>query len=78
MIKVKVYWRQLGRSEYLIAVYDFGNEKTEAVIKALNSISENPIDPVDVLERWPLGRQGRPYKAPRGGEAREGREETTI
>ena len=67
MIKVKVLYRKRG-SEYLIALYDLGNEKTEAVIKALNSISENPIDPVDVLERWPLGRHARPYKAPRGGD----------
>ena len=67
MIKVKVLWRKMG-SEYLIALYDFGNEKTEAVIQALNRISENPIEPAEVLERWPLGRQGRPYKAPRGGD----------
>ena len=67
MIKVKVLWRKKG-SEYLIALYEFRNENTEAVIKALNSISENSIAPVDILERWPFGRHGRPYKAPRGGD----------
>ena len=80
MIKVKLFWRKMG-SEYLIGVYDFGNDKTEALIKALNSISDNPIDPQDILERWPLGRQARSYKAPRGGsqfKENDPWEETTI
>lgn len=66
MIKVKIFWRKMG-SQYIIGVYDFGNEKTEALIKALNSISDNPIDPREILDRWPLGKQGRIFKAPRGG-----------
>lgn len=74
MIKVKVLWRKMG-SEYLSALYEFENEKTEALIKALNSISENPIEPAEVSERWPLGRQARSYKAPRGGNS-EGRDDS--
>jgi len=66
MIKVKIFWRKMG-SENLVALYIFEDEKTEAIIEALNSISENPIEPAKVCERWPLGRKGRPYKAPRGG-----------
>ena len=66
MIKVKLFWRKMG-SEYMIGVYDFGNDKTEALIKALNSISDNPIDPSDIKERSPVVRQARSNKDPRGG-----------
>ena len=66
MITIKIFWRSMG-SKYLIAVYDFEKDKTKAIIEALNGISDDPIDPKHIHERWPLGSQGRPYKAPRGG-----------
>ena len=57
MIEVRVYVK-LRSGRYAIALYEFGKEKTRTVIKALNKLSENPMDVETILSSWPLGDQG--------------------
>ena len=61
MIEIRIFWRkstpEKRGADYRIALYDFGDEKTRAVIEALNELSENPMDVEKLLDSWPLGDQ---------------------
>ena len=56
MIEIWIMWKKETKP-LKIALFRFGNEKTRAVIEALNELSEYPIDLDDLLDSWPLGDQ---------------------
>ena len=61
MIEITISWRKSSPEkrgeDYKIALFDFGDEKTRAVVERLNELSANPMDVEKLLESWPLGDQ---------------------
>lgn len=61
MIEVRIYWSRSApekRGErYTIALYQFGDDKTKAILEKLNELSQNPMKIQKVLDSWPLGSQ---------------------
>ena len=61
MIELRILWRRSYPEKemrpLMIGAFRFGNEKTRAVVEALNELSENPMDVEKLLDSWPLGDQ---------------------
>ncbi len=61
MIEIRIYWKKSTPEKmgerYCIGLFQFSDEKTQAVIEKLNELSENPMSAKKVIERWPLGDQ---------------------
>ena len=61
MIEIRIYWKKSTPEKmgdrYCIGLFQFPDEKTQAVIEKLNALSENPMDSKKVVESWNLGPQ---------------------
>jgi len=61
MIEIRIHWKKSTPEKkglnYVIGLFQFGDEKTRAVVEKLNELSENPMDVEKLLDSWPLGDQ---------------------